>query len=70
MSFGFQGSECQGWHVVGQLLGWEAGSDLIALFCVCVDMSVAPQEDAVCTQRWGGCSMYGASARGGHRQQA
>lgn len=47
--------------MVSQLLGWEAGTDLIALSCIHIDMSVALQEAAVPTQSWGGCSMYRAS---------
>lgn len=46
---------------MSQLLGWEAETDLTALPCVRVDLSVALQEAAVHTQSWGGCSMDGAS---------
>lgn len=46
---------------MSQLLGWESETDLIALSCVHVEVSVALQEAAVHTQGWGACSMYGAS---------
>lgn len=54
--------------MVRQCLAWEAESDLRALPCVCVDLSVAVQEAVVHTLTWGGYSMYRAS--GGQAQTA